>query len=211
MLCIEDAELSFTKHLLFQPFSMTLKSGDMAVLVAPSGGGKSTLLRWIAGIPSVGLHAKGRVFLNGEQIDHLPAEKRQIGLMFQQSLLFPHLNVADNLGFGLPAHIKGKARKIQIEEALIQAGLEGMGARDPETLSGGQQARIALMRVLLSQPKALLLDEPFSSLDDRRRKAITTFVITLARQRGLPVLLVSHDPRDSDLDGVNVTYLKSVE
>jgi putative thiamine transport system ATP-binding protein len=130
--------------------------------------------------------------------------------MFQQPLLFPHLSVADNLGFGLPACVKGESRKAQIEEALAIAGLEGMGGRDPETLSGGQQARIALLRTLLAKPEALLLDEPFSSLDDSRRTQIVSLVQREAQRLNLPVLLVSHDPRDVDAATNSVVELETI-
>jgi len=198
MLILKNAALAFGQAPLFSPLNLEIASGEICVLSAPSGAGKSTLLRWIAGIPTTGLEAEGHIWLGGRQIDKLPAERRRVGLMFQQPLLFPHLSVGDNLGFGLPASVRGEARKSRIEEALHIAGLGGMGTRDPETLSGGQQARIALLRTLLAEPEALLLDEPFSSLDDARRTDIARLVKSEAERRNLPVLLVSHDPRDID-------------
>jgi putative thiamine transport system ATP-binding protein len=196
MLILKNAALNFGQAPLFSPLNLEIDGGEICVLSAPSGAGKSTLLRWIAGIPTEGLEAEGHIWLKGRQIDSLPAEKRRVGLMFQQPLLFPHLSVGDNLGFGVPASVRGQARKSRIEDALHIAGLEGMGARDPETLSGGQQARIALLRTLLAEPEALLLDEPFSSLDDARRTDIAQLVKSEAERLKLPVLLVSHDPRD---------------
>ncbi|MBL6605534.1 MAG: ATP-binding cassette domain-containing protein [Alphaproteobacteria bacterium] len=210
MLILKDIALSFQNTPLFAPLTLEIGGGDICVLSAPSGAGKSTLLRWVAGIPTEGLKAQGCIWLNGQKIDALPAERRRIGLMFQQPLLFPHLSVADNLGFGLPAAIKGETRKAQIEEALAVAGLEGMGGRDPETLSGGQQARIALLRTLLAKPEALLLDEPFSSLDDNRRTQIVGLVQREAQRLNLPVLLVSHDPRDVDAATNNVVQLEMI-
>ena len=210
MLILKDIALSFQNTPLFAPLTLEIGGGDICVLSAPSGAGKSTLLRWVAGIPTEGLKAQGCIWLNGQKIDALPAERRRIGLMFQQPLLFPHLSVADNLGFGLPAAIKGETRKAQIEEALAVAGLEGMGGRDPETLSGGQQARIALLRTLLAKPEALLLDEPFSSLDDNRRTQIVGLVQREAQRLNLPVLLVSHDPRDMDAATNNVVQLETI-
>ena len=210
MLILKDIALSFQNTPLFAPLTLEIGGGDICVLSAPSGAGKSTLLRWVAGIPTEGLKAQGCIWLNSQKIDALPAERRRIGLMFQQPLLFPHLSVADNLGFGLPAAIKGETRKAQIEEALAVAGLEGMGGRDPETLSGGQQARIALLRTLLAKPEALLLDEPFSSLDDNRRTQIVGLVQREAQRLNLPVLLVSHDPRDVDAATNNVVQLEMI-
>jgi len=209
MLRLEQIQLSFNDTPLFQPLSLNVKGGEIAVLSAPSGAGKTTLLRWIAGIGVPGLAASGRVWLHEQCIDGLPAEQRRIGLMFQEPLLFPHLSVADNLGFGLSAKIRGTERRSEIERALEACGMAGMGKRDPETLSGGQKTRIALLRTLLSQPQALLLDEPFSSLDDKRREQIIGMVRSQADNRGLPVLLVSHDPRDEALAGTNVMTLHS--
>ena len=207
MLILKDTALIFDKEPLFAPLNLQIKGGEICVLTAPSGAGKSTLLRWIAGIATDGLQASGHIWLNERQIDRLPAEKRRVGLMFQQPLLFPHLSVADNLGFGLPASVKAEDRREQIETALATAGLDGMGMRDPETLSGGQQARIALLRTLLAQPEALLLDEPFSSLDDSRRTQIVSLVQSEAKRLNLPVLLVSHDPRDVDAATNNIVQL----
>ena len=208
MLNLENVCLSFSGKRLFAPLNVTIAGGDICVLSAPSGAGKSTLLRWIAGIPAPDLTASGSIWLKDRQIDTYPAEQRQIGLMFQHPLLFPHLTVADNLGFGMPAHIRGQERKNQIEEALNKAGLSEMGARDPETLSGGQQARIALLRTLLAGPQALLLDEPFSSLDDTTRAQIVNLVTAEAQRLDLPVLLVSHDPRDIAIATIPVIKLE---
>ena len=210
MLILKDISLNFQNTPLFAPLTLEIGGGDICVLSAPSGAGKSTLLRWVAGIPTEGLTAQGCIWLNGQKIDALAPERRRVGLMFQQPLLFPHLSVADNLGFGLPASVKGESRKAEIEKALAIAGLEGMGGRDPETLSGGQQARIALLRTLLAKPEALLLDEPFSSLDDNRRTQIVSLVQREAQRLNLPVLLVSHDPRDVDTATNSVVALETI-
>ena len=168
-------------------------------MTAPSGAGKASLLRWMAGLETPGLHASGQVKLGEHILSELPAERRQLGLLFQTPQIFPHLTVADNLGFGLVPSITGTARTNAIADALDKAGLAGMGLRDPQTLSGGQQARLALLRTLLAQPQALLLDEPFSSLDGVRREEMVKLVLEEAVERKLPVLLVSHDPRDEGL------------
>ncbi len=210
MLILKDIALYFQNKPLFVPLTLEISGGDICVLRAPSGAGKSTLLRWVAGINTEGLTAEGCIWLNGRQIDTLAPERRRVGLLFQQPLLFPHLSVADNLGFGLHASVKGESRKVQIEEALATAGLEEMGGRDPETLSGGQQARIALLRTLLAKPEALLLDEPFSSLDDNLRLQIVSLVQHEAQRLNLPVLLVSHDPRDVDIATNSVVELKTI-
>ena len=147
------------------------------------------------------------MLLDEQDISHLTPEHRQVGILFQDDLLFPHLSVAENLAFGLPRSIRGQQRWEQVSAALNRAGLAGLGRRDPATLSGGQRARAALMRTLLSQPRCLLLDEPFSKLDTALRERIRRFVFEHARQAALPTLLVSHDPEDAAAAGGQVVHL----
>ena len=182
--------------------------GEVLTVMGPSGSGKSTLLSYIIGTLDGAFDAKGRVVLNGADITDLAPEQRHVGILFQDELLFPHLSVGDNLAFGLRASVKGRAaRRQRIESALEDIGLAGFADRDPETLSGGQKARVALMRMLLSDPKALLLDEPFSRLDTERRDQIRALVFDQARAKGLPVLLVTHDHADADAAGGRVHRL----
>lgn len=155
-----------------------------------------------------GFHVTGRVFLDDRDVKDLPAEARGIGVMFQQAFLFPHLPVADNLAFGLSPAIRGRlARRMALADALAQAGLDGMGARDPARLSGGQRARAALMRALLADPKALLLDESFSALDPGRCHDIREFVLATIRRSRIPALLVTHDRQEEDAAGGPVVAL----
>jgi putative thiamine transport system ATP-binding protein len=182
--------------------------GEVLTVMGPSGSGKSTLLSYIIGTLDDGFDAKGQVMLNGTDITDLAPEQRHVGILFQDELLFPHLSVGENLAFGLRATVKGRAaRRQHIDAALEDIGLAGFADRDPETLSGGQKARVALMRMLLSSPKALLLDEPFSRLDTERRDQIRTLVFDQARAKGLPVLLVTHDHADADAAGGRVHRL----
>ena len=182
--------------------------GEVLTVMGPSGSGKSTLLSYIIGTLDTGFAAQGRVELNGTDITDLAPEARHVGILFQDDLLFPHLSVGENLAFGLRASIKGRAeRKRKIDAALEDIGLAGFAARDPDTLSGGQKARVSLMRMLLSGPKALLLDEPFSRLDTERRDKIRELVFAQARANGLPVLLVTHDHADADAAGGRVHRL----
>ena len=182
--------------------------GEVLTVMGPSGSGKSTLLAYLVGTLSSAFAARGRVLLNGREVTGLPAHRRGIGLLFQDDLLFPHLSVAGNLGFGLPPGPR-RERQRQIEAALDEVGLAGLGGRDPDTLSGGQRARVALMRTLLSRPDALLLDEPFSRLDAALRDTTREVVFRTARDRGLPVVMVTHDPEDARAaDGPVVTIGK---
>jgi putative thiamine transport system ATP-binding protein len=167
--------------------------------MGPSGCGKSTLLDFIAGNLQPGIETSGEVRLDGRPLGGLPPERRRIGILFQDDLLFPHLSVGENLMFALPPTILGRAeRRARIEAALLEAELAGFADRDPATLSGGQRARVALMRTLLAEPRALLLDEPFSKLDAALRARIRPFVFDHAREAGLPTLLVTHDPADAE-------------
>jgi putative thiamine transport system ATP-binding protein len=176
--------------------------------MGPSGSGKSSLLAFIGGFIAPAFVTGGRVILNRVEITNLPAHRRHVGLLFQDDLLFPHLSVGGNLLFALPPAITGKAeRRQRVEAALADMDLAGMFDRDPATLSGGQRARVALARVLLAQPAALLLDEPFSRLDLTLRDQIRTLVFGEARKRQLPVLLVSHDPADAEAAGGTVVTL----
>ena len=175
--------------------------------MAPSGAGKSTLLSWICGMPDPELKASGSITLNGRTLNGLPPEARRIGIMFQDPLMFPHLTVAGNLAFGMKP---GGNRKEIIDHQLERIGLAGMADRDPLTLSGGQKARLALMRCLMAEPDALLLDEPFSGLDDDTRDMFSALVHQEISSRNLPVLMVSHDPRDRDQSGVAPVYLEAL-
>ncbi|EHJ93747.1 ATP-binding cassette domain-containing protein [Vreelandella boliviensis] len=182
-----------------------IQPGEVLTVMGPSGSGKSTLLAYLAGFLSPAFQAQGQLYLDEQRLDTLPAEKRGIGLLFQDPMLFPHLSVGGNLRFGLPRHIKGKRQ--QVTQALEQVGLAGYEARDPATLSGGQQARVALMRLLLSKPRAVLLDEPFSKLDTALRQEMRTLVFSQLSEAGLPALLVTHDHADANAAGGPVIEL----
>ena len=176
--------------------------GEIFTVMGPSGSGKSTLLAYVAGFLDPVFSATGAIRLNGLDVTGLPPERRGMGLLFQDPLLFPHLSVGGNLLFGLTPAIKGHAaRHAAVEAALSHVGMDDSLDRDPATLSGGQRARVALMRTLLSKPQALLLDEPFSKLDTARRGQVRDLVFAEARQRGLPVLLVTHDAADAKAAG----------
>lgn len=180
----------------------TIQAGEVLTLMGPSGSGKSTALAAMIGTLAPPFRHSGRIWLAGKDITALPTHARRIGLMFQDDLLFPHLSVGGNLAFALPPSVRDRARVIA--RALEDAGLPGFADRDPASLSGGQRARVALLRTLLAEPKALLLDEPFSRLDAGLRGQIRAFVFDQARARGLPVVLVTHDVEDARAAGGRV-------
>ena len=176
--------------------------GEVLTIMGPSGSGKSTLLAALIGTLDPAFTLRGRILLDGRDVTALPTRDRRIGILFQDTLLFPHLSVAGNLAFALPRGLPDRAARI--EAALAEAGLAGFGRRDPETLSGGERARVALLRTLLAEPKAILLDEPFSRLDADRRAQIRSFVFQTIRARGLPAVLVTHDTEDAAAAAGNV-------
>jgi len=186
----------------------TVKPGEVLTVMGPSGVGKSTLLAFVGGFLGRDFRARGNILLNGRDVTTLPPERRGIGLLFQDALLLPHLSVAGNLLIGLTPSVKGRvARRQAVEAALAEVGLEGFSDRDPATLSGGQAARVALMRTLLARPEALVLDEPFSRLDTALRGQVRELVFVEARKYGLPVLLVTHDPEDAKAAGGPIVEL----
>ena len=185
-----------------------ISPGEVVTVMGPSGVGKSTLLAAITGTLAPGFTLQGGIRLDGRDLTALPPEARHVGILFQDDLLFPHLSVGANLAFGLSPAIRGRAaRRHRVQEALAEIGMEGFADRDPATLSGGQKARVALMRMLLSEPRALLLDEPFSRLDAALRGQIRDLVFTRARALGLPTLLVTHDKEDAEAAGGRVIAL----
>ena len=188
-------QLATADSVLIRDFTLRVEPGQIHTIMGASGSGKSTLLGSICGTLPTGLRFTGSVSLGGRRIDTLPTEQRRVGVLFQDDLLFAHMTVAENLLFAVPA---GPAPQRQ---SLVNAGLADLELSDfahanPATLSGGQRARVALMRALLAEPQALLLDEPFSRLDAELRERVRQFVFNLVRKRGIPVLMVTHDEAD---------------
>lgn len=171
-------------------------AGEVLVVSGPSGSGKSALLAWLCGALPAPLAGRGTVRLDGRDVTGLPTAQRRIGILFQDDLLFPHLSVLENLLFALPPGVAA-ARRALAQAALAEAGLDGYGPRAPHTLSGGQRSRVALLRALLAQPRALLLDEPFSRLDAALRARFRAQVFERLRAQGIPAVLVTHDPQDA--------------
>jgi putative thiamine transport system ATP-binding protein len=193
---------------MISDLSAEIAPGDCLTVMGPSGCGKSSLLAFVSGTLDPAFEAQGSVALGSRVLDGAPPERRRLGILFQDDLLFPHLSVGGNLAFALPASFEGRdARRRRIDAALRDAGLEGYAARDPTTLSGGQRARVALLRTLLAEPQALLLDEPFSKLDIALREDFRRLVFAHARTRGLPTILVTHDEADAQAAGGAVLRL----
>ena len=192
---LEQVSIRLGDWTLIQPLSLTVEPGETVTLMGGSGSGKSTLLSFIAGDLDPLFTAAGGVSLDGVSLGGLPPEARHIGRLFQDDLLFPHLTVAENLLFGMPRG-PGAERLAKVDAALAEADLPGFGDRPPHTLSGGQRARVALMRALVAEPRAMLLDEPFNKLDAARRGALRDFVFGHIARRGIPCLMVTHDLAD---------------
>ncbi|WP_366656177.1 ATP-binding cassette domain-containing protein [Fodinicurvata sp. EGI_FJ10296] len=208
-LILDGAGVLLAGRPVFPPVTRHIGPGEIVVLMGPSGCGKSTLLNRICGTLDPVFTAEGTVSVNGRALDGLPPESRRLGLLFQDDLLFPHLSVGANLAFGVPGGISRHERRARVDAALSEAGLAGFAERDPATLSGGQRSRAALMRTLLADPEALLLDEPFSKLDRDLRQRVRDFVFDHARRRRLPTLLVTHDPEDAtDSDGTDLPTMR---
>jgi len=196
MLKLKAVQIFNGRNPLFPPLSLNIEAGEIVSIMGPSGCGKSTLLSAICGNLAEVFKLCGEVSLNEHSILALPMEQRRIGILFQDDLLFPHMNIAENLAFALPPGMDKIKKREKIAEALGKADLSGFEKRDPVTLSGGQRARVSLLRSLLAEPAALLLDEPFSTLDQELKSQIRSFVFETIRNMNIPTLLVSHDHRD---------------
>nr|WP_319555933.1 ATP-binding cassette domain-containing protein [uncultured Vibrio sp.] len=196
-LCLENLAIHKNNgDTLFSGFNITVEKGEIVTLMGPSGCGKSTLLDAIAGHLSNEFRYSGSVTLNDTTLDPLPAHKRKVGILFQDDMLFPHLTIWENLAFALPNSIKGNARKERAIQALKNISLLKIANSFPDQVSGGQRARIALTRMLLAQPKAALLDEPFSKLDKDLRVQFRNWVVEQLQQANIPTIMVTHDEDD---------------
>jgi putative thiamine transport system ATP-binding protein len=199
-----DVSLWLSGRPLITGLTLDVAAGEVVTLMGPSGAGKSSLLSFIGGELAPPFSASGKVYLAGSDLDGIPAERRRIGRMFQDDLLFPHMTIEENLLFGMPRG-DSSVRRAAAREALVKAGLAGMEHRQPSTLSGGQRSRAALLRTLLAEPRAVLLDEPFARLDAGTKAQIRQFTFERLRACGIPVLLVTHDPADAPDGGAILT------
>ena len=176
--------------------NIKVNNGKILTIFGSSGIGKSSLINVVAGVYESNLLFTGDIILNNKKITNTLPEKRKIGLLLQDGVLFPHLSVEQNLIFGIKKSLTNKEKYLLINEHLIKANMEGFENRYPNTLSGGQKSRVACLRAILSEPDALLLDEPFSSIDPEQRNSFRLFVVNQIREKKIPCILVTHDESD---------------
>lgn len=202
---IHIARLATASATLVRDLELRVGPGVIHTVMGPSGSGKSSLLAAVCGTLAPTLRFEGSITLRGRRLDPLPTEQRRVGILFQEDLLFAHMTVAENLLFALAPGPRAE-RNARVAQGLSDLEMTAFANTDPTTLSGGQRARVALMRALLAEPQALLLDEPFSRLDADLRARMRNFVFDLVTRRQIPVLLVTHD--DADIaDPAHLTQL----
>jgi len=192
---IHIARLATPNATLVRHLQLQIAPGSVHTLMGESGSGKSSVLAAVCGTLDEGLQCEAEITLHGQRIDTLPTQARRVGILFQEDLLFAHMTVRENLLFAVPAGPQ-PAREAAVLAALADVEMAPALHANPATLSGGQRARVALARALLAQPRALLLDEPFSKLDAALRGRMRTLVFGLVRTRQIPALLVTHDVAD---------------
>ncbi len=192
---IQNLTAEYETGVVLRDFSLSVKEGEFLSLLGPSGCGKTTLMKSIAGILTP---KSGRIFLDGQEITHAPIHKRGTTVVFQDMRLFPHKNVAENVAFPLKMQGVPRAERMRrAEELLEKVQLAGYGSRKPAELSGGQQQRVSLARALAARPKLLLLDEPFSALDENLREDMRALVLQLKEEFSMTVILVTHDREEA--------------
>lgn len=195
---VTGAALAYGDTELVRDVNLSAAPGELLALLGPSGSGKTSLLRAIAGFLPL---AAGEIRFDGERVNELPVEERQLGMVFQEHRLFPALTVYRNLEVCLTgtvtARVTAAEAAARIAELLPALGLTGLEARFPAELSGGQQRRVALARALLVRPRLLLLDEPFTGLDALLRRELTELLRREQRSRGLTTVFVTHDEEDA--------------
>ena len=187
--------MAYGRTPVLRAINITIEPGEFFALLGPSGSGKSTLLRLIAGF----IHAQsGRILIGGEDVSRVPPWKRDIGMVFQNYALWPHMTVAENVAFGLEERrLPRDAVRTRVQAALELVGLQDYGARRPGQLSGGQQQRVAVARTIAIEPKVLLLDEPLSNLDAKLRVHMRSELLALQRKLGITTIFVTHDQEEA--------------
>ncbi|ALN75189.1 ABC transporter ATP-binding protein [Aureimonas sp. AU20] len=191
----ESVEKRFGAVVAIADLTLDIEPGTLVTLLGPSGCGKTTTLRMLAGLEQP---TGGRILIGGRDVTQLPANERDVSMVFQSYALFPHMSIADNVAYGLRSGGKSKAEaRERAEEGLALVGLVGYGARLPSELSGGQQQRVAVARALVLEPQVLLLDEPLSNLDARLRRQVRTEIRELQQRLGFTAVYVTHDQEEA--------------
>lgn len=191
----EHVSKCFAGFTALPDLSLTVEPGSLVTLLGPSGCGKTTTLRLLAGLEHP---TSGRILIGGKDVTHLPANERDVAMVFQSYALFPHMSALDNIMYGLlSSGISKREAQDRARNGLKLVGLENQGARLPSELSGGQQQRIAVARALVLEPQVLLLDEPLSNLDERLRRRVRTDIRDLQQRLGFTAVYVTHDQEEA--------------
>ena len=205
-LSVRDVTVRFGERTVLDKISLDVEQSELVVVMGPSGCGKSTLLRAIAGLEPID---RGSILLNGRDATTLPPHQRNIGFVFQDLALFPHLGVGENIAYGLRRRgMKVPERRARVAELLDLVGLGDSTLRNVQTLSGGEQQRVAVARALAPSPSLLLLDEPLSALDADRKLGIADEIIRVIRTTGTATLYVTHDEDEAERVGSRVLHLE---
>ena len=194
MLRIENLSFSYNKKdVILHEFNLNLKQGEIVTIKGPSGCGKSTILRLIAGLEQV---EHGNIYINEKLMNNVPTHKRNVGFVFQSLAVFPHLTVFDNIAFGLTIQTKQKKKEL-VHEIAKKVDLEDMLDRYPHEISGGQRQRVAIARSLIVKPNILLLDEPFTALDEELKASVREDIKRILDSFKITTILVTHDINDA--------------
>ena len=201
-----DIAAAYDGRMLYRHLSLTVETGEIVSLVGPSGSGKSTLLRIIAGIERP---VSGIVEIDGRDVTSLPIHRRGVGIVFQDNQLFPHLDVAGNVGYGL--RVTGRSSSVRVTEMLALVGLSGFEARRVDTLSGGEAKRVALARTLVTTPRVLLLDEPLTGLDAQLHDRLLADISQLLASLRTTVVHVTHDMAEATSLSSRVVHIAQLD
>lgn len=206
MIEIKNLNCYYNRQLAVEDVNLFIEEGEMVSLVGPSGCGKTTLLRSICGLQE---EVEGDILISGKSVIDLPPHKRSTLMVFQEYLLYPHLTVVENIGFGLKMQgIKKRERLKRVMPFISKMGLDGLEKRYPNELSGGQRQRVALARALAVEPKVLLLDEPFSNLDEQLREEMRRFVCELQEELKITTIFVTHDIEEALMSSRRVVVMQ---